>query len=92
MPGARALSRAALALLHRFIDEIERCGFISKNLYHSQPPLSSQMLARYFTASNGIAILACAAPLAEVIRCRASSTNHTVGVRSPFTNKTPTIA
>ncbi|KAJ7505883.1 trehalase [Mycena galericulata] len=90
------LFSTANATLQNFMDEIERFGFIPNGgriyyLNRSQPPLFIQMLARYVAASNDTSILARALPLAER-ELAWWQTNRTVSVRSPFTNKTYSMA
>ncbi|KAG7088886.1 hypothetical protein E1B28_012833 [Marasmius oreades] len=82
--------------LQNFMDEINSIGFIPNGgriyyLDRSQPPLFTQMLARYVTVTNDRSILARALPLAEK-EFQWWQTNRTVNVTSPFTNKTHSMA
>lgn len=82
--------------LQNFMDEIERFGFIPNGgriyyLNRSQPPLFIQMLARYVAVSKDTSILKRALPLAER-ELAWWAANRTVSVRSPFTNKTHSLA
>ncbi|PPQ65887.1 hypothetical protein CVT26_000907 [Gymnopilus dilepis] len=81
--------------LQNFMDELERFGFIPNGgriyyLNRSQPPLFIQMLANYVEASGDRGILTRALPLAEK-ELAWWSTNRSISVTSPFTNKTHTM-
>ncbi|KAF9018966.1 glycoside hydrolase family 37 protein [Hymenopellis radicata] len=84
------------ATLQNFMDELETIGFIPNGgriyyLNRSQPPLFTQMLARYVTVSGDNGILARALPLAEK-EFTWWQENRIISVTSPTTGSTYQLA